>query len=433
MSNLVFFWFRRDLRLHDNTGLYHALHSKNQVIPVFIYDSRILNNLAEKKDPRVEFISVRLAQLDKALKAAGSSLFVFTGEPLQVWQKIISKFPGKAVYTNEDYEPQALERDQKVAAFLHSQAVAFYSFKDQVIFSPKEVVKDDSTPYTVFGAFKRKWMRLVSPAHYHSYPTEELFSQFYKSQPQEHPAIADLGFQKTGYQFPPGKIDPEIIVNYHKTRDYPAKSGTTRLGLHLRFGTVSVRELVALAMDLNDTWLGELIWREFFMMILYHFPQVACQSFRPAYDRIAWHNNNDDFQRWCAGQTGYPLVDAGMRELNATGFMHNRTRMVTASFLCKHLLIDWRWGEQYFAAKLLDYDLAANNGNWQWAAGTGCDAAPYFRVFNPALQQKRFDPDFAYIKKWLPEFGSQNYPQPMVEHNLARNRAIAVYKQALQE
>jgi len=433
MSNFAFFWFRRDLRLHDNAGLYFALNTFKQIIPVFIFDTHILNSLANKQDPRVEFICARLREMNEQLKAAGSSLFVYTGSPVEVWKKILAEYPGCAVYANEDYEPDTLKRDRQVAKFLSSRGVASFFLRDQVIFAPQDILKDDKTPYTVFTAYKRKWLQKFNLDRCEPLPIDDLFAKFYRCRPRPVPDLTSLGFIKTGYQFPTTKIDPKVIINYHKTRDYPAQPGTSRLGMHLRFGTVSVRELVQLALDLNDTWLNELIWREFFMIILYHFPHVVHHSFRPVYDGIAWRNDEKDFTRWCDGLTGYPMVDAGMRELNATGFMHNRARMITASFLSKHLLIDWRMGERYFAAKLLDYELAANNGNWQWAAGTGCDAVPYFRIFNPALQQKRFDPDFAYIKKWLPEFGSKDYPQPIIDHNLARARAIAVYKQALQK
>ncbi len=364
----------------------------------------------------------------------GSTMVVKYGKPLEVLQTLTEQYKVRAVYANHDYEPAAIARDQDVASFLEEKGIAFRTFKDQVIFEKKEVVKDDGTPYRMFGAYRKKWMSTLSDFYLSSYPTEKYRQNFLQSGTQPIPSLESMGFAPSGEPlFPPAQLPETIIRTYELTRDLPALAGTSRLGLHLRFGTVSVRELTRKALELNSVWLGELIWREFFMMILFHFPQVASRPFNLEYEHMVWLNQEDQFERWCNGTTGYPIVDAGMRELNATGFMHNRVRMIAASFLVKHLLIDYRWGEAYFAQKLLDYDMAANNGNWQWCAGTGCDAAPYFRVFNPETQAKKFDKSQEYIKKWVPEVGTSAYPSPMVDHAFARERALKTYKAALNQ
>jgi len=432
MSDNVFFWFRRDLRLNDNSGLYHALKSGYKVIPAFIFDTHILNKLDNKKDKRVVFFLSSLQEIQNLLKAANSSLFIRYGDPVQVWQQLISEFKSRGVYTNNDYEPYAIYRDRQVKELFNSQGLEFYSYKDQVVFEKDEVIKPDGTPYTVFTAYKNKWLKHYSPDHIETFPSEKLFSNFYSCETQKIPEPNDIGFEKTDTLFPSKHISPEVIEHYHLNRDFPAIEGTTRLGVHLRFGTVSIREAVRIAFELNETWLSELIWREFFNTILFHFPQVENHAFRAHYDNIQWRNDEKEYELWCRGLTGYPFVDAGMRELKKTGFMHNRVRMVTASFLTKNLLIDWRLGERYFAKKLLDYDLAANNGNWQWVAGTGCDAAPYFRIFNPMTQLNRFDNDLVYVKKWVPEYGTSAYPRPIVDLADSRTRAIMVYKEAKQ-
>lgn len=421
------FWFRRDLRLNDNAGLYHALRENENVLPIFIFDTLILDALPTKKDKRVEFILDSLSLLRDELESHGSSLLILQGDPVEIFSTISAK----AVYTNRDYEPYATHRDAAVAKELGKKNIPFHTFKDHVIFEKDEVVKSDGEPYTVFTPYSKQWKSKLAKFYYTSYPTKKYFKSFRRTEPFPFPSLTDIGFEKTGATFPERVVKKSIILHYDKTRNFPAVQGTSRLSVHLRFGTVSIRQLVQLALRTNETWLNELIWREFFSMILYHFPAVETAAFKPAYDRIAWRNDEKDFKAWCDGLTGYPLVDAGMRELNATGFMHNRVRMVTASFLTKHLLTDWRWGEAYFAEKLLDYDLASNNGGWQWAAGCGCDAAPYFRVFNPTLQMEKFDSEHQYILKWVPEFGTPSYPGPIVEHVLARNRAIDAYKKAL--
>lgn len=417
-------WFRRDLRLHDNAALYYALKENDDVLPVFIFDTNILDKLDNDHDPRISFIYESLLHVKSELEKLGSSLQVFHGDPVQVFRKL----KPRKIYANHDYEQYAIQRDMAVGKI---PGVEFRSFKDQVIFEKNEVVKDDGSPYTVFTPYSRKWLSKLNKFYTKSYPVEKYFDSLHKTKPMEFPSLESLGFRKSAIAFPPRLIKQDVIGRYHQQRDYPAVQGTSRLSVHLRFGTVSIRDLVRLAQKKNAVWLKELIWREFYQMILFHFPHVEYGSFKPAYDRIEWRNNIDEFDKWCKGQTGYPLVDAGMRELSATGFMHNRVRMVTASFLTKHLLIDWRWGEAWFAARLLDYDLASNNGGWQWAAGSGCDAAPYFRVFNPATQASKFDPDMTYIKKWVPELNTDRSPKPIVEHTFARNRALNAYKKAL--
>jgi deoxyribodipyrimidine photo-lyase len=420
------FWFRRDLRLTDNAGLYYALRENKNIVPLFIFDANILDDL-DKEDKRVEFILHSLAEMKSALEAAGTSLLVLIGDPISIFKKLSPK----AVYTNDDYEPYARQRDAEVESILHVKRASFHSFKDQVIFEKNEIVKDDRSPYTIFTPYSRKWKSALTSFFLKSYPTARYFKNFARVGPLPFPDLTDLGFLKTGATFPKRIIPQSIIERYDRQRDFPGLHGTTRLSVHLRFGTVSIRVLARLALEKNDAWLNELIWREFYQMILWHFPFVQTRSFKSAYNQIVWRNDADEFLAWCEGRTGYPLVDAGMRELSATGFMHNRVRMVTASFLTKHVLIDWRWGEAWFAKKLLDYDLAANNGGWQWAAGCGCDAAPYFRVFNPQLQMEKFDPDFTYVKKWVPEWGTPSYPKPIVDHAIARERALRVFKVAV--
>lgn len=423
-----FFWFRRDLRLHDNVGFTAALKGQTPVIPVFIFDEDILNELP-KNDARVQFIHQQLESIQAELKEHNGSLIVRKGKPLDVWKSLLDEFDVDSIYTNGDYEPYALERDEKVRQLCSDAGASLKVYKDQVIFEKDEVLKDDGNPYTVFTPYKRKWLQRM---HEFGLPEVQqpnlsnLYEHFYKL-----PSLSDIGFEPSPIIVPQFHLDR--VTDYENTRDFPAVEGTSHLSTHLRFGTVGIRNMVREALQLNETFLSELIWREFFMQILYHFPKVVNNNFRAKYDGIEWRNDKDDFQRWCEGNTGYPLVDAGMRELNETGLMHNRVRMVTASFLCKHLLIDWKWGEAYFAKKLLDYDLSANNGNWQWAAGTGCDAAPYFRIFNPESQLKKFDPKLMYTLKWVPEYEGFGYPEPMVDHKMARERALSTYKAGMGE
>ena len=423
---MTIFWFRRDLRLLDNTGLNLALLKSKDVQPVFIFDKEIIDELPND-DPRVNFIYHELQKINKELISYNSSLKVYHGKPLDVFKQLSQENPELKVYTNRDYEPYAIARDEEINKLLLENGSELISSKDQVIFEKNEVVKNDGLPYTVFTPYKNKWLAKFKEDGFHL-ELKLNSKNFYKSN-HEFPSMEELGFKKSSIKVPPFSLDR--VHNYEETRNFPSLDSASKIGPHLRFGTVSIREIVSKVKDLNDTYLSELIWREFFMQILWHFPKVVHENFRPKYNFIKWRNNEEEFEKWCKGQTGYPLVDAGMRELNQTGFMHNRVRMVTASFLCKHLLIDWRWGEAYFAEKLLDYELASNNGNWQWSAGTGCDAAPYFRVFNPSEQIKKFDDKNQYINKWIPELNEFSYTQPMVEHPLARQRAIETYKEGI--
>lgn len=418
------FWFRRDLRLEDNVALYHALQSKYPVIPLFIFDTNILDSLP-KNDARVGFIYESLQKINAKLKAIESSILIKKGTTTEVWKSLFQEYAVSEVFFNKDYEPYAIKRDLEIAALAKNNGAQCFSFKDQVIFEEKEIIKADGTPYTIYTPYKNKWLeKYKSMAPLQEYVTLNYLFNFYKSN-FDFLTLEQIGFEENNIKVIPYKLTE--IANYHETRDFPAVDSTSYLSPHLRFGTVSIRKLVNWAVRKNDVFLSELIWREFFMQILFSFPKVVSHNFKSAYDGIQWRNNEEDFKRWCTGTTGYPMVDAGMRQLNETGYMHNRVRMVVASFLCKHLLINWKWGEAYFAEKLLDYDLSANVGNWQWAAGTGCDAAPYFRVFNPDIQLKKFDEKGIYIRKWIPEF-DLSYCEPMVDHAFARDRAIATYK-----
>ena len=432
MESVNIFWFRRDLRLHDNAGLYHALKQNIPVVPIFIFDKNILDALEEKADRRVTFIFNAITEIHNQLIKKGSALEIYYGFPGKVFELLMLKYNIKKIFTNDDYEPYAIERDNEIKTILGKQNILFNAYKDHVIFEKDEVIKDDQTPYTVFTPYSKRWKSKLNDFYLKSYSLEKLSGNFFKQSPTIIPSLQSMGFKETNKLFP-GKIFPEdIISKYYLQRNFPSVNGTSRLSVHLRFGTISIRELATTAARLNETFLNELIWRDFYQAILWHFPKVGKhKAFKPEYENIKWRNNEEEFVCWCHGQTGYPIVDAGMRELNQTGFMHNRVRMIVASFLCKHLLIDWRWGEAYFAQKLLDFDLAANNGGWQWAAGSGCDAAPYFRIFNPYLQTKKFDRDLLYIEKWVPEFQEFTYPAPIVEHEFARKRCLEVFGSAI--
>jgi len=427
------FWFRRDLRLDDNAGLYHALKEVEPVLPLFIFDRNILDELEDKDDRRVRFIHSALKAMHEQLQEKHSSLDVRYGFPKEVFRQLMQDYRINKVFTNHDYEPYARERDAAIAKLLSDSGITFHSFKDQVIFERNEVVKNDGNPYSIYTPYARKWKSVLNDSSFRAYPCKKYATQFFQQSTKPMPTLESLGFTAGKEDFPKLKWSEELIKNYKKDRDTPGIAGTSRLGPHLRFGTLSIRELARTTGDQSETFLNELIWREFYQMILWHFPQVIGHAFKPAYDRINWRNNDEEFVAWCNGQTGYPIVDAGMRELNATGFMHNRVRMITASFLSKHLLVDWRWGEAYFAKKLLDFDLASNNGGWQWSAGCGCDAAPYFRVFNPYLQTKKFDSELKYIGKWVPEWESPDYPSPIVDHEFARKRCLERYSAALKK
>ncbi|MEL6674923.1 MAG: deoxyribodipyrimidine photo-lyase [Bacteroidota bacterium] len=425
-------WFRRDLRLDDNTALFHALSSGHPVIPLFIFDREILDELPQQ-DARVDFIHRRLSEIQTQLTALGSSLLVYYGKPEEVWPQILADYPVVAVHTNHDYEPYAKTRDEHIGEFLAGQGVSFMTWRDQVIFEKEEILTGAGGPYTVFTPFSKKWKAMLTEERLASFDTESLFGNFFPTEPLAIPSLAEMGFAPSQIAFPPSIADPEVIKVYDQRRNFPAIPGTTRLGLHLRFGTISIRKLTRQARLLNETYLNELIWREFYMQILWNFPHVVSGPFRPAYAAIPWRNVEEEFNAWCEGKTGYPMVDAGMRELNETGYMHNRVRMVVASFLTKHLLINWQWGEAYFAEKLLDFELSSNNGGWQWAAGCGTDAAPYFRVFNPESQLKKFDGKGAYVRKWVPEWETPAYPNPIVEHKFARERCLAAYQSVLKK
>lgn len=433
-QNISIFWFRRDLRLDDNAGLYFVLKENEHVLPIFIFDTDILNELEDKNDRRVDFIHQCLVEIEKQLNEVGSSIKIFYSTSLQAFKELAKTYDLKNVYTNHDYEPRAIERDEEVKKFLIGIQCELKTFKDQVIFEKDDVLKDDGKPYTIFTPYSRKWKAKLTEGSYKSFSTDKYFGNFLKTTAFEIPSLKNIGFKKTDITFKkPSSINKNLLLKYKEQRDLPAVAGTSRMSMHLRFGTVSIRKLVKTSLNVSETWLNELIWREFYMMILWHFPHVVNGAFKKDYDFIKWQNNEIHFDLWCQGKTGFAIVDAGMRELNTTGFMHNRVRMIVSSFLIKDLLIDWKWGEAYFSKKLNDFDLSANNGGWQWAASSGCDAAPYFRIFNPTSQQERFDPDFEYIKKWVPEFGTDKYPEPIVDHKEARERTLTVYKKALSE
>jgi len=439
MAAVSIFWFRRDLRLNDNAGLYSALKTSENVQPIFIFDTNILDKLEDKDDARVQFIHDTIIDLDHQLQEFGCRLHVYYGKPLEVMTEIMSISEVTSVFTNRDYEPYALDRDDKVANLCLQKGITFSTYKDHVIFEKDEVLKKDNGPYTVFSPYKRRWLEKVKSKintkgnsfYYKAYPTLKYAKSFAKSKPRKIVSLSHMGFKKSTRSIPSKEVPQKIVKLYDKQRNFPAIRGTTMLGIHFRFGTISIREKARKAEKLNETYLSELIWRDFYSQILSHFPHVVDKAFRAKYEKLEFRNNEREFAAWCQGLTGFPIVDAGMRELNATGYMHNRVRMVVASFLTKHLLIDWRWGEAYFAAKLLDFDLASNNGGWQWASGSGTDAAPYFRIFNPTSQMTKFDKDLVYIKKWIPEYGSDEYPEPIVDHKMARERCLAMYKRCL--
>jgi deoxyribodipyrimidine photo-lyase len=430
MKKISLCWFRRDLRTEDQTALFYSLQQEEQVLPLFIFDRHILDALEDKTDARVTFIYQQIASLKAFFEKQGSTMLVKYGHPEQIFQELIQEFEVQTVYTNRDYEPYSQSRDTQVEALLAKKNIPFLTFKDQVIFEPGEILNGSGEFYKVFTPFSRNWLEKFRQTRVQPLP-EANWKNLFTCSPLPFVTLSEMGFEASTLEIPSTQVEDAILKEYEAQRNFPAVPGTSRLGIHLRFGTLSIRSLALKAASLNATYLNELIWREFYMMILGNAPQVVDRAFKPQYDRIPWRTNEEDFQAWCEGRTGYPIVDAGMRELNATGFMHNRVRMIVASFLTKHLLIDWRWGEAYFAKKLLDFELSSNNGGWQWAAGTGTDAQPYFRVFNPDSQTEKFDKELRYIKKWVPELGTSSYPQPIVEHKFARNRAIETYKKAL--
>lgn len=431
MESIVVFWHRRDLRIEDNAGLFYALKENKNVLPLFIFDKNILDKLENKTDARVSFIYQQIQNLQLQYETLGTTLLVEFGKPAEVLSKIIKKYSVKAIYCNNDYEPYAKKRDEDVQELLLNYKIKFKNYKDHVIFDYSEVLKENGTPYTVFTPYAKKWKSLLNDFYLKPYPAEKYLYNLYKTTAQTLFPLSKINFIESKQIFPPKIIHDVVIINYHKNRDYPSLNGTSKLSLHLRFGTISIRKTVYKATLLNDVFLNELIWREFYQTILFHFPHTVNSAFKKIYNNFNWLNNEEHFNAWSTGNTGYAIVDAGMRELNETGFMHNRARMIVASFLTKHLLIDWRWGEAYFAQKLLDYEQASNVGAWQWAAGCGVDAVPYFRVFNPNLQAEKFDSQNAYIKKWIPEWENPLYKKPIVNHKEARDRAIEFYKSYL--
>ena len=430
-EKIAIFWFRRDLRIEDNHGLFQALNSGYKVLPIFIFDPKILSRFEDKHDRRVDYIHQALQNIDKKLTQYNSGIENFFKTPIEVFEELVSKYNIEKVFCNEDYEPKAIHRDLEVQNFLKTQSVDFHSYKDQVRFEKYDILKADNTPYTVFTPYSKKWKLLLASEVLPYYDSENYLNQLVQKSSFQKFSLEEIGFAKTDLKFSEPTLEIDIIGNYNELRDFPAKNHTTHLGIALRFGTISVRKCIDFARRSNETWLNQLIWRDFFMQILFHFPHVENHAFKSKYDAIPWKNNESLFEKWCKGETGYALVDAGMRELNTTGFMHNRVRMLVASFLTKHLLIDWRWGEAYFAQKLNDYDLALNNGNWQWAAGCGCDAAPYFRIFNPDEQVRKFDQNMEYIKQWAPEYITDLLIPRIVDHKEARELALKIYKNAL--
>ena len=432
MVEASIFWFRRDLRIDDNPGLYEALANSKSVIPIFIFDTNIIDNLPSD-DNRIKFIWHSLSLLNERLKEIGSTLKVFKGNPLEVFKKITLKYRLTSVYVNRDYEKYSIKRDKEINSFLNENKIAFNASKDHVFFEPDEILKSDGTPYTVFTPYSKKWFEKFYSEKLPQYQIKNLVDNFFKTNYEPIISLSEIGFSNDEIEFEKFNLDDELIKNYNSKRDFPYLNSTSKIGPYLRFGLISVREVGKKTIEkkFDQSFLRQLIWRDFYIQIFFHFPDSENENFKPAYDKIMWLNEEEKFEKWCAGETGYPIVDAGMKELNATGFMHNRVRMITASFLCKHLLIHWKKGESYFAKKLLDYEMASNVGNWQWVAGTGVDAAPYFRLFNPEIQMKKFDPQKVYIKKWLPKYDPENYLEPIIDHNYARERCLNAYKMAL--
>ena len=426
------FWFRRDMRFEDNVGLYHALSGEFQVLPLFIFDKHILDELP-KDDARITFIHDELQKMRSYLQEHhNSSIATYHDTPENAIKQLIEDFEVEAIYTNRDYEPYAQKRDAKIDALLAENGIEFHNFKDQVIFEKTEVEKNDGGMYLVFTPYMKQWKKEFKNIDFKTYPSEDFLDKTYKNTRLPNVSLSDIGFERSSIKVPKHNLDKTLLKDYEETRNIPSIEGTSRLSPYLRFGTIGYRKVIEKALSVkNETFLDELIWREFYKAILYHYPETQDRAFKPKYDRIEWRNNEEEFEKWKSGQTGYPIVDAGMRQLNETGWMHNRLRMVVGSFLCKHLLIDWRWGEAYFAKRLLDYEMSSNVGGWQWVAGSGVDAAPYFRVFNPYSQTDRFDKDKKFIKKWVPEFESDKYPEPMVEHKMARERCLETYKDAV--
>lgn len=470
------FWFRRDLRDHDNAGLYHALKDAAQVWCVFIFDTEILDALPTRRDRRVEFIHASLVELDASLRERGGGLIVRHARAREAIPALAQELKVDAVYTNHDYEPAAIARDAEVEDALKTQGMAFRTFKDTVIFEKDEVLTQAGGTFSVFTPYKNAWLKKLESRgdfYWRAYPVAQYAKALARPPAGDIPSLSAMGFESANIRdigITPGmrggaaliKDFAKRIADYKAARDYPAVKGVSYLSVHNRFGTVSIRELVTHARlaqfgkdgggDGAATWLSELVWRDFYFQILWHHPHVERRAFKPDYDAIRWPNDRDLFAAWCEARTGYPIVDAAMRQINQTGYMHNRLRMIVASFLTKDLHIDWRWGEKYFADHLIDFDLAANNGGWQWAASSGCDAQPYFRIFNPVTQSERFDPQGKFIRKYLPELAKlpdkyihapwtappleqqaagcvigRDYPVPVVDHAAARETTLEMY------
>jgi deoxyribodipyrimidine photo-lyase len=445
VANNQLFWFRRDLRLDDNTALNELLenikfdpkNSPQVVLPIFIFDTQILNQLKNPLDRRVQFILKTIQELKVQLQAQGTDLRVYHGNPVELIPQITQEFKIQSIYCNEDYDPYSRQRDSVVSDYCKKNGIQFLCFKDHVIFAKSEILNLKGLPYSIYTPYKKAWLEKFK-THFLTLKKSKLSevqiaSAFIKTAPIPlPPSLPKEYFEIGDFKFPEINVPKKTIENYHLTRDIPSLlDGTSHLGIHLRFGTISVRKLIEKSGFLNEVFLSELIWREFFMQILWHYPQVVKKSFRPEYENIKWRQSKEDFERWSQGQTGFPMIDAGIRELLATGHMHNRVRMLVASFFSKNLLHHWYQGERFFAEHLLDYELAANNGNWQWAAGCGCDAAPYFRIFNPETQRTKFDPQDLYISKWVPEWKTLRYPNPMIDLKQSHHRALEVYKAGL--
>ncbi len=468
----ILFWFRRDLRTNDNAGLYHALKAGKRVYCTFIFDREILDHLPSKADRRVEFIWESVRELADTLNRHGGALIVRYARASDEIPALAQELKVDAVFTNEDYEPAAIARDKKVAAALHANGITFEQFKDTVIFEKDEVLTQAAKPFSVFTPYKNAWLKKLTDFYLKPYPTERYVGNLAKSAAAPAiPTLADMGFTSTNIKslVTCGVTGAALLrddfidrmADYRVARDFPSVKGVSYLSVHNRFGTISIRELATIAHaetikrknEGAETWLSELIWRDFYFQILWHTPHAATSAYKREYDALTWENDKTLFQAWCEARTGYPIIDAAMRQLNQSGYMHNRLRMIVASFLTKDLLIDWRWGEKYFADHLNDFDLSANNGGWQWAASTGCDAQPYFRIFNPITQSERFDPQGKFIRKYLPELKNipdkfihapwtlppidataknfligRDYPQPIVDHAVQRDKALAMYK-----